>query len=58
MRNEEMERCCDQYLLSYKHFVVQIIALQNVLQKANFKVVFGTRLRANDDCEVAETYLK
>ena len=39
-------------------FLCPEIALQSVLQKANFKVLFALRLRANGDCEVAETHPK
>ena len=34
------------------------LALKNVLQNANFQVLFATRLRANGDCKVTETHLK
>ena len=54
----QTELSYDQYLTSYKHFFCPKIALQKVLQKANFQVLFATRLWAYGDFKVTETHLK
>ena len=46
------------YLLSYEHFYLPKLALQNGLEKVLFTATFGMPLRAKGDCDVTESYLE
>ena len=54
----EWKSGCDHYLLSYELFYLPNLPSKNGLIKVLFTATIGMPLRANDDCDVTESYLE